>query len=96
MACSARYSLKKPRPTLRATITAMITALVPLPVSPDTSAAAEQKDQDRVAELTEEDGRCTNPMRAQRVGTEPTKSDGRFVGGETLRTAPKARENFLR
>ena len=36
---SARYSLKNPRPTLRATITAMISAFVPPPVRPDTSAA---------------------------------------------------------
>jgi hypothetical protein len=39
IATSARYSLKKPRPTLRATITAMISAFVPPPVSPDTRAA---------------------------------------------------------
>ena len=40
MAFSARYSLKNPKPTLRATITTMITALVPPPVSADTRAAA--------------------------------------------------------
>ena len=43
MARSARYSLKKPRPTLRATITAMISAFVLPPVSPDTSAAASSR-----------------------------------------------------
>ena len=43
IAISARYSLKKPSPTLRATITAMITAFVPPPVSPDTSAAPSRR-----------------------------------------------------
>ena len=43
MASSARYSLKKPRPTLSTTITAMIRAFVPPPVSPDTSAAASSR-----------------------------------------------------
>ena len=40
MAISARYSLKNPKPTLRATITTMMTALVPPPVSADIRAAA--------------------------------------------------------
>ena len=39
IAISARYSFTNPSPTLRATITAMMTALVPPPVSPDTRAA---------------------------------------------------------
>ena len=39
IACSARYSLKNPKPTLRATITAMINALVAPPVNADTNAA---------------------------------------------------------
>ena len=43
IATSARYSLKKPRPMLRATITAIMTALVPPPVSPDTSAAPRRR-----------------------------------------------------
>ena len=43
MAASARYSFTKPSPTLRTTITAMITALVPPPVSPDTSAAPSRR-----------------------------------------------------
>ena len=43
IAISARYSLKNPRPTLRATMTAMMTAFVPPPVRPDTSAAARRR-----------------------------------------------------
>ena len=39
IATAARYSLKNPRPTLRKTITAMITALVAPPVNPEMSAA---------------------------------------------------------
>ncbi len=70
MAASARYSLTKPSPTLRATITAMITALVPPPVSPDTSAAPEQQDQDRVPELAEQHGGGTHLPGGQDVGPE--------------------------
>ena len=43
IAIAARYSLKKPSPTLRATITAMMSALVAPPVKAETRAAMSSK-----------------------------------------------------
>jgi len=45
---SAWHWLKKPRSTMRATITQMIAALVPTPDSLDISIAPEREDRDRV------------------------------------------------
>jgi len=67
-----RYSLKKPRPTLRATMTAMITAFRPATGQSRHQCRPEKKDQDRVPDLAEEDGGSTHTVRTERVGPEPS------------------------
>ena len=67
MAISARYSLKKPRPTLRKTITAMMTALVPPPVKPGHERRTKQEEQNRVPNLAKEDRRGTHAMNGERI-----------------------------
>ena len=57
----ARYSLTNPRPTLSSTITAMMTASVGSPVRPETARRRQQEDQERVAELAEQDPRGRHP-----------------------------------
>jgi hypothetical protein len=42
--------------------TAMASAFVPPPVSPGHQCRAEQQDQDRVPDLTEQDGESTHPV----------------------------------
>ena len=67
MALSARYSLKNPRPTLRNTITAMITALVPPPVSPDTSAAPSRRIRIGFRIWRKRTAVCANSMNGKRI-----------------------------
>ena len=55
----------------------------------------EQKDQDRVPELTEEDRCRTNPMRTECVGPEPTQSVRCFARREPFRTASETRKNLV-
>ena len=53
-------------------MTAMMTAFVPPPVRPDTSAAREEENQDRVPDLTKEDGDGMHLVRPERVRPEPS------------------------
>ena len=95
IATSARYSLKKPKTDAEATITAMITALVPPPVSPDTSAAPSRRIRIGFRIWRKQHRGRTHRMRAERVRPEPAQPFRHIVRREPIRPLPESREHLI-
>ena len=95
-AFAARYSLTKPRPTLSTTMTAMIDGVGRIAGEARDAGRGQQEDQQRVAELADQDPQRRHPLHAQGVETDGAQASRRLRAAQPALVAPQPGEDDLR